>query len=63
MYNKHVTRIECVTKCDMVTNILFQSNVLCQLNLFRSYGLTLFQTEVYSSTSREILYLFDRDSL
>jgi len=54
MYNKHVTRMECVTKCDMVTNILFQSNVLCQLKLFRYSGLTLFQTELYLSISQEM---------
>jgi hypothetical protein len=53
VYNKHVTRIECVTKCDMVTNILFQSNVLCQMKLLRYSGLTLFQTKLYLS-SREM---------
>ena len=54
LYNKHVTRIECVTKCDMVTNILFQSNVLCQLKLLRYSGLNFFQTEFCLSKIREI---------
>lgn len=52
--NKHVTRIECVTKCDVVTNISFQSNVLCQLKLLRYSGLNLFQTEFCLSTSRDM---------
>jgi hypothetical protein len=52
LYNKHVTGIECVTKCDMVTNILFQSNVLCQLKLLHYSGLTLFENLFYQQVCK-----------
>ena len=55
LYDKQITRIECGTKCDVMTNILFESKVLLQLKKHcHKLGVTIFHTVVWLSTCREM---------